>query len=95
MENGLTYGGHIGYVLFSKRGLPLTLVTMGGVHLTSQIAKVVERIVGCTVLPFLERAGAFGDFQFAYKKGHISRDVLCFLTNSCLLSLAEGEKVGV
>ena len=43
-----------------------------GVHLTNQISKVVERVVGKLFLGKLERDGAFGERQFAYSvgKGH-------------------------
>ena len=39
-----------------------------GVHLTAQMSKVVERVVKLMIEPHLERVGAFGENQFAYRK---------------------------
>ena len=48
-----------------------------GIHLTSQVAKSMERLLGSFFFPVLELA-AFGDSQFAYRKAHGSRDALAY-----------------
>ena len=40
-----------------------------GVHLTSQLSKVMERLLGNFLLPFLSRTGAFGPNQLHIRSG--------------------------
>ena len=75
-----------------KRGATSDPGNYRGVHLTSHIAKAVERVICHVVLPFFEATGAYGEHQFAHRKQHSSRDVLFLLTNSWLLLLADGKK---
>ena len=66
-----------------------------GVHLTSHIGKTVERSIGTTVLPFLEKTNAFGTRQFAYRKAHSARDLLFILTSDWLMAMHVGRKIGI
>ena len=66
-----------------------------GVHLTAQLSKVVERIIGTLFLPRLERIGAFGPHQFAYRQQHGARDALLFLVLSWLLSFSLSSRVAL
>ena len=50
-----------------------------GVHMTPQISKAVERVLKTMIEPHLERIGALGDNQFAYRKGRGSRDLILML----------------
>lgn len=50
-----------------------------GVHLTSQLPKVLERVLGLSFLPFLHSTLAFGPRQFAYLPGRGARDVTAYL----------------
>ena len=63
-------------------------------HLTSQLAKVVERSVGQTFVPWLG-AHAFGEHQYAYSAGKSHRDVLAVNVCSWLLLLEEGCAIGL
>ena len=66
-----------------------------GVHLTSQLSKVLERAIGSLFIPYLEATEAYGPHQYAYGKGRGYQDVL--LINICqwLLLLETGHMVGV
>ena len=57
-----------------------------GIHLTAQLSKVAERIIGTAWIPRLSEAGAFGRNQFAYDKNRGCRDALAYL----VLSFLEG-----
>ena len=66
-----------------------------GVHLTSQVAKVVERLVGVHLDKFFKDSGAFGPNQFAYRKAFGYKDALALNTLTWLWSLALGRKTGL
>ena len=66
-----------------------------GVHLTSQLSKVVERVLLKQCMPFLQRVTAYGPNQYAYTPKVGSRDALAYLTLRWLYALARGRKVGV
>ena len=66
-----------------------------GVHLTAQLSKVVERIVGRMFLGKLQREGSFGERQFAYSIGRGHRDALALSVLSWLSSLESGYLVGL
>ena len=66
-----------------------------GVHLTSQLSKVAERVVGKLFLPQLQAAGVFGDKQFAYSTGRSHQDALALSVLSWLLSLERGNMVAL
>ena len=38
-----------------------------GIHLTTVISKIVERTVACILTPFLDRTGAYGTDQWAFR----------------------------
>ena len=64
-----------------------------GVHLTSQLSKVMERLPGNFFLPFLSRTGAFGPNQFAYTKGRGTRDALACNASWWIHCVAHGKKL--
>ena len=51
-----------------------------GIHLTSQLSKIVERVFAHHLIPYLTRVGAFGRNQFAYVRQRGYRDALAFVT---------------
>ena len=65
-----------------------------GVHLTSVMSKVVERVIAATLVPHLETVNAFGMNQWAYRKGRSSRDMLALLTVTWLQAFDKGQKIG-
>ena len=66
-----------------------------GVHLTPQLSKAAERVVGKLFQRFLEKSGAYGDRQFAYGKGKGVRDALALSVLSWLLAMEFGNVVGL
>ncbi len=66
-----------------------------GVHLTSQLSKVAERVIGGIFLPKLQAAGVFGDRQFAYSKGRSHQDALALSVLSWILSLEKGNLIAL
>ena len=62
-----------------------------GVHLTSQLSKVCERVIISILRPWLD----FGSNQFAYtpERGH--RDALLFNLMQWLLWLEDGKQIGL
>ena len=66
-----------------------------GVHLTSQISKAVKRVLGRVFLPQLQAAGAYGPNQFAYSTGRGHLDALALSVLSWLLSMEQGNLVGL
>ena len=61
-----------------------------GIHLTSQLSKVVGRIVQTMYAPFLIETIAFGPNQFANSPGTGSRDAVAVL----VLPWLQGLKMG-
>ena len=64
-----------------------------GIHLTPQLSKVVERMIGVHLLPFLEKSGVYGPSQFAYRIGHGYRDALAYVTFNWVWALGLGKRV--
>ncbi len=65
-----------------------------GIHLTSQMSKVMERVLSAFFVPRLERH-AFGTNQFAYRKEHGARDAVAFYVLSWIFELNLGNKVAI
>ena len=66
-----------------------------GIHLTTQLAKAVERLLGRTFQPRLEAAGCYGSNQYAYTKGKGGRDALAYLTLTWISALNARRDVAV
>ena len=66
-----------------------------GVHLTDQISKVSERLLGSHLQSHAEAMGMFGPNQFAYRKGLGSRDALAFMTTKWIWAFEQQKKVAV
>ena len=66
-----------------------------GIHLSSQVSKVLERLLGKFFLPLLEANGAFGQNQFAYRKERGCRDALALNVLQWIWWLHKGKKVGL
>ena len=61
-----------------------------GVHLTPQIAKVVERSIGSLFIPWMAQH-CFGEHQYAYSKDRSHRDALAVNVCCWLLLFEEGK----
>ena len=66
-----------------------------GIHLTTQLAKAVERLIGRTFQRQLEADGRYGANQFAYTKCRGARDALAYLTLTWILALNTRKDVAV
>ena len=65
-----------------------------GIHLTAQVSKVAERVVGESLKLFLEGTEAYGPNQFAYSSGRGTRDALALCVLRWLVYMDEGVKIG-
>ncbi len=66
-----------------------------GVHLTAQLSKVAERVLGHFFQQFLEQTKAYGPRQFAYTKSRGHRDALALSVFTWLLALERGQLVAL
>ena len=66
-----------------------------GVHMTPQVAKVMERLLGSLFIPSLSSELSIGPNQFAYCKKRGSRDALLYLVVSWLLSFMKKCRVAL
>ena len=64
------------------------------IHLTCILSKTVERLIGQTLIPFLERFG-FGDAPWAFRKRNSARDLVTTSLAIWCLCICQGNKVGV
>ena len=58
-----------------KKGSPYLPNQYRGIHLTAILSKTVERMIGQTLVPFLESKG-FGNAQWAFRKRSSARDLV-------------------
>ena len=65
-----------------------------GVHLTPNISKVVEHVIGNPLISFLQQHG-FGDSQWAFRKQCSSRDLALICVSSWILAICSGKKIGL
>ena len=66
-----------------------------GVHLTTQLSKVVERAIGAVFIPWAESNLLQGPNQYAYSKGRSFHDTLLVNVCSWILAMEQGWLVGV
>ena len=66
-----------------------------GVHLTAQVSKAAERVLGAHFQRHLERSGAYGDRQFAYSKNRGYGDALALSLLTWLLALEHGQLIAL
>ena len=66
-----------------------------GLNLTSQLSKAVKRLLGRFFLPFLEKTGAYGPNQWAYRKCRGCKDALAANALQWVWWLHCGYKVGL
>ena len=64
-------------------------------HLTAVLSKSVERVIAEVLCKYLEASGAISKDQWAFRIGHSCRDLVALFTNTCILALHAGRKVGV
>ena len=65
-----------------------------GVHITTILSKVVERVIGCPLLHMFEAENCFGVHQWAYRKHRSSKDLITLLVCSWIFAFCCGKCVG-
>ena len=76
-----------------KRAAVTNAGSYRGVHLTAQISKAVERMIGKLSAPFIQAPLRIGSNQFAYCKEKGARDALAYLVLSCIVAFEHKKKV--
>ena len=89
-----TWRTHWVFPLYKKRSV-YDPENYRGIHLSAQLSKVVERLLGRFFLPFLEATGAYGANQWAYRKLRGCKDALAHNAIQWVWSLHSGKKVGL
>ena len=64
-----------------------------GVHLTSQLSKTIERVIGNPLVALLEQYG-YGSSQWAFRKMSSARDLLLVCVSKWILAICSGFKIG-
>ena len=85
---------HWVFPLYKKRSV-YDSANYRGIHLSAQLSKVVERLLGRLFLPFLEATGAYGPNQWAYRKQRGCKDALAANALQWVWWLHCGRKVGL
>ena len=78
-----------------KRLSPADCSNYRGVHLTTLFPKIAERVIGGPICDFLEKAGTWGNEQFAYRKNHSSSDMLALILCAWCFAFHSKTKIGV
>ena len=63
--------------------------------MTAQISKVVERLIKGMIEPHLEQVNAYGENQFAHRKGRGSRDLVLLVMLEWLTGLNHRQKIAI
>ena len=76
-----------------KKGAAFQSGNYRGVHLTTILSKVAEKLICARLFPFLQM-NAFGNNQWAFNTGLGCRDLVTMLVMSWTLAICTGKKVG-
>ena len=76
-----------------KRGAAFKPDNYRGIHLTTILSKIAEKMVGAHLVPYLQRK-ASGNIQWAFTPGFSSRDLVAMLMMSFILAICTGKKIG-
>ena len=76
-----------------KKGAAFKPDNYRGVHLTTVLSKVAEKLIGLHLVPFLRR-NAYGSDQWAFTAGLSSRDLVTMLMMFWILAICQGNKIG-
>ena len=76
-----------------KRGSAFMPGNYRGIHLTTILSKIAEKLVGKNLVPFLQKR-AFGQNQWAFSPGRSSRDLVAMLMMSFVLAVCTNKKIG-
>jgi len=76
-----------------KRGSAFKPGNYRGVHLTTILSKLAEKVIGRRLVPFLQKK-AFGENQWGFSTGLGSKDLVTMLMMSWILAVCRDCKVG-
>ena len=76
-----------------KKGAAFQPGNYRGVHLTTILSKIAERLVGGQLVPYLQKY-TYGENQWAFSTGLSSRDLVTMLVMSWILAICTEKKVG-
>ena len=76
-----------------KKGAAFKPGNYRGVHLTTILSKIAEKIICARLFPYLQK-NAYGDNQWAFSTGLGCRDLVTMLVMSWILAICTGKKVG-
>ena len=76
-----------------KKGSAFKAGNYRGVHLTTILSKLAEKVIGTRLVSYL-RIKAFGENQWAFSKGLGARDLVTMLMMSWVLAVCSNKKVG-
>ena len=78
-----------------KKGAVSDSKNYRGVHLTSVLSKTLERIVSMVFVPFLDKGGAFGRSQWAFRPAHSCRDLVTLKFAQWIREIGRGKRIGL
>jgi len=78
-----------------KKGFVSNPANYRGLHLTSVLSKLIERLIGCVLTSFLHVSNAYGSSQWAFRPEHSCRDLITLLTLKWILAFHLHFKVGL
>jgi len=76
-----------------KKGAAFQPGNYRGVHLTTILSKIAERLIGAQLVPFLQKY-TYGENQWAFSTGLSSRDLVTMLVMSWILAICTGKQIG-
>lgn len=76
-----------------KRGSAFNAGNYRGIHLTSILAKIAEKVIGVRLVPFLQLT-AFGQNQWGFSTGLSAKDLVTMLVMSWILNVCMNCKTG-
>ena len=74
-----------------KRGSVFDAKNYRGVHLTSALSKIAEKVIGQPLLNYCIQERAFGMNQWAYQKNRSSKDLLTFLSCTWVIAFCSSR----
>ena len=77
-----------------KRGSVYDPSNYRGLHLTTVLSKVAERVIGSPLVHFLQERG-YGDSQWAFRRYAGAKDLVTIAVARWVLQVCQGKKVGV
>ena len=65
-----------------------------GIHITSILSKIAERVIGVPLLKSFEHLNCFGDHQWAYRNQRSSKDLIAVLMCAWIFAICSDMVIG-